>query len=59
VLAKSRYPINFYDFASTLRDGLGCQDALYLDGSISELFPLEGGVGAPLGPMLGVVVPLK
>lgn len=59
VLAKSRYPINFYDFAATLRDSLGCQDALYLDGSISELFPLEDGLGAPLGPMLGVAVPLK
>jgi uncharacterized protein YigE (DUF2233 family) len=59
VLARSRYAINFYDFAAMLRDGLGCQDALYLDGSISELFPLEGGLGAPLGPMLGVVVPAK
>jgi uncharacterized protein YigE (DUF2233 family) len=55
-LAKSRYPINFYDFATVLRDEVGCRDGLYLDGSISELFPFEKPLRrADFGPMIGVV----
>jgi uncharacterized protein YigE (DUF2233 family) len=29
--------VNFYDFARFMRDGLKCQNALYLDGNISSL----------------------
>ena len=59
VLAKSRFPINFYDFSVALRDEVGCQDGLYLDGSISELYPFEGRLlGTQFGPMIGVVVPV-
>ena len=58
VLAKSRFPINFYDFASVLRDEVGCHDGLYLDGSVSELYPFEGrSIRTEFGPMIGVVEP--
>jgi uncharacterized protein YigE (DUF2233 family) len=30
-------PVNFYDFARFMRDGLKCPNALYLDGNISSL----------------------
>ncbi len=36
-LAISLEPINFYDFANQFKN-LGCTDALYLDGSISNMF---------------------
>ncbi len=56
-LVKSRMPINFYNFAQTLRDEVGCRDALYLDGVISQLYPIDSGDMAPkFGPMIGVVV---
>ncbi len=59
VLAKSRYPINFYEFSVALRDEVGCRDGLYLDGSISELYPVEGPlIRMEFGPMIGVVVPI-
>lgn len=59
VLAKSRYPINFFDFSRILRDDIGCHDGLYLDGTISELFPFEGPLlRADFGPMIGVVEPM-
>ena len=36
VLAVSLDRVRFYDTATFARDGMGCTDALYLDGSISE-----------------------
>ncbi|MEO9080241.1 MAG: phosphodiester glycosidase family protein [Rhodanobacter sp.] len=36
--AVSEIPVNFHTFASLFRDQLGCRDALYLDGSISQLY---------------------
>ena len=57
VLLKSRSPINFYDFARQLRDKLGCRDALYLDGSVSQLFPFgNGNLGPSFAAMIGVTV---
>lgn len=38
IFALSRSPVNFYDFASFFKDVLGCNRALYLDGSISEMY---------------------
>ena len=53
-LVRSQQPISFYDFAQQLRDKVGCRDALYLDGTISQLFPydndnLESNYGAMIG----------
>ncbi len=46
VFALSDYPINFFDFAQTLRLTHGCSAALYMDGSISDLW-LSSGQRAP------------
>ncbi|MBK5941976.1 hypothetical protein CCR96_22585 [Halochromatium roseum] len=61
VFALSEQRVRFYDFARFFRDGLGCDNALYLDGSVSSLY--AQGLGRndhrhPLGPILGVVRPL-
>lgn len=37
-LVLSEGLVRFYDLAVFLRDGLGCRDALYLDGTISRLW---------------------
>ncbi len=38
VFAISNTPVNFYTFAALFRDKLDCDNALYLDGSISEMY---------------------
>lgn len=38
VFAISNEPVNFHDFGTLFRDTLDCPDALYLDGSISEMY---------------------
>src|SRR5450830_372653 len=59
-LVKSRTPINFHDFARQLRDKLGCRDALYLDGSVSQLYPFDNGNSGPnFAAMIGATVPTK
>jgi uncharacterized protein YigE (DUF2233 family) len=48
VFAVSEAPVNFHDFARLFRDKLGCRDALYLDGSISQIYvDGVGYAGAP------------
>ena len=49
VIAISRGPVTFYDFATLFRDALGCPDALYLDGVISKVWAPSSGVDDP-GP---------
>jgi uncharacterized protein YigE (DUF2233 family) len=59
-LVKSRTPINFHDFARQLRDKLGCRDALYLDGSVSQLYPFDNGNSGPnFAAMIGATLPTK
>lgn len=58
IFVISKVPVTFHELASYFRDTLHCQNALYLDGSISSLFSSALGradAAAPLGPMLGVV----
>ncbi len=43
VFAISNEPVNFYDFASLFLEEFGCQNALYLDGVISEMYLPELG----------------
>lgn len=38
VFAVSEAPVNFHTFGRLFRDKLGCRDALYLDGSISQFY---------------------
>jgi len=60
VLAITEQPVNLYSFGLLFRDHLGCEQALYLDGSVSGLHdPLHGrsDFRRPLGPMLVVLQP--
>ncbi|QDE41697.1 hypothetical protein FIV34_15930 [Luteibacter pinisoli] len=48
VFVVSRAPVNFHAFARLFRDNLGCRDALFLDGTISQAWtPGDGYAGAP------------
>ena len=48
VFAVSEGPVNFHTFARLFRDELGCRDALFLDGTISQFYlDGEGYAGAP------------
>lgn len=56
--AISDQPVTFHAFALFFRDGLGCDDALFLDGSISALHAPELGrsdIWRPMGPIVGLV----
>jgi uncharacterized protein YigE (DUF2233 family) len=58
VFALSEEPVNFHEFARLFRDHLHCQEALYLDGTISSVYsPSQQRLGqvVPFGPLLAVV----
>jgi uncharacterized protein YigE (DUF2233 family) len=58
--AISDGPVNFDSFARLFRDGLGCPNALFLDGSVSSLYAPELNRDdelGPIGPITGVVRP--
>ncbi|HEV7489426.1 MAG TPA: phosphodiester glycosidase family protein [Rhodanobacteraceae bacterium] len=48
VFAVSETPVTFHAFARIFRDNLGCRDALYLDGTLSQIYTAaDGYAGAP------------
>lgn len=54
----TREPVRFYDFAVFYRDVLHCDNALFLDGSISSMMVPDWGrrdEAEPLGPILAVI----
>ena len=56
--AISDEPVNFDVLARLFRDDLGCQNALFLDGSVSSLYAPELNRDdelGPIGPIVGVV----
>ena len=58
VFAISEGAVRFYDFARLFRDGLGCKNALFLDGTISSLYSAglaRKDMGWPLGPIIAAV----
>jgi uncharacterized protein YigE (DUF2233 family) len=58
IFAISEKPVSFHEFASFFRDGLGCSDALYLDGTVSSLYSSElrrNDARAKLGPIIAIV----
>ncbi len=60
VFAIAEEPVTFDAFARLFRDGLGCQNALFLDGSVSSLYAPElkrDDELEPIGPIVGVVRP--
>ena len=61
IFAISNQRVNFHHFGRLFRNHLKTPNALYFDGKVSRLFAPELGrddLGLPLGPMVGVVVPL-
>lgn len=61
VMVASRVPVRFYDFATLFRDRLACDNALYLDGTISSVFIAEENRMDrlfPMGPILSVSMPI-
>jgi uncharacterized protein YigE (DUF2233 family) len=62
VLVITEQPVTLYRFARLFRDHIGCEQALYLDGSVSGLHdPVLGrsDFRRPLGPMLIVLQPVE
>jgi uncharacterized protein YigE (DUF2233 family) len=55
VFAISLVPINLYEFATLFRDTLGCPNALYLDGSISQLYAPSLGQEFLGGDFAGII----
>ncbi|MFN3889054.1 MAG: phosphodiester glycosidase family protein [Beijerinckiaceae bacterium] len=56
--AISNEPVTFFEFATLFSDTLNCNNALYLDGSISAVYaPAVGRHDRwrPMGPIVGVV----
>ncbi|MEK9643896.1 MAG: hypothetical protein VW122_15175, partial [Paracoccaceae bacterium] len=52
--------VTFHQFARYFNDRLGINNALYLDGNVSNIFSpalIRFGVGRPVGPMFAVVEP--
>lgn len=47
VFAVSTAPVNFHTFALLFRDKLSCRDALYLDGTLSQIYVDGDYYGAP------------
>lgn len=48
VFAISESPVNFHAFALLFRDRLGCRNALYLDGTISQFYDHGDYFGPPV-----------
>ena len=60
IFAIADEPVTFDAFARLFRDSLGCQNALFLDGSVSSLYAPDLSRNdelAPIGPIVGVVRP--
>jgi uncharacterized protein YigE (DUF2233 family) len=60
VFAIAEEPVNFDSFARLFRDGVGCPNALFLDGSVSSLYAPElkrDDETERIGPIVGVVRP--
>jgi uncharacterized protein YigE (DUF2233 family) len=47
VFVVSTAPVNFHTFAQLFRDKLGCRNALYLDGTLSQIYVDGDYYGAP------------
>jgi uncharacterized protein YigE (DUF2233 family) len=59
VFAISDRPVNFHDFAMLFKDALHCDNALYLDGAISQMYlptTRRMDLGGDFGPIVAVTV---
>ncbi len=62
LFALALNPVNFHTFARLFRDQLKTPNALYLDGTISQIHSPHVGrsdTGTHMGPMIGVTAPLN
>jgi uncharacterized protein YigE (DUF2233 family) len=62
VFAISDEAVTFFEFASLFRDRLDCDNALFLDGSISALYAPglnRDDFSLPMGPIIGAVEKAK
>ena len=62
VFAISEELVNFHEFATFFRDELGCDNALYLDGSVSSLYSTaldRNDRKTNLGPIIAVAPELR
>ena len=60
VFAISKEPVSFHQFADLFRNGLGCLNALFLDGTVSALYAPDIGRSdqkQQVGPIVGVTEP--
>ncbi len=60
IFAISKEPVSFHQFAGLFRDGLGCPNALFLDGTVSALYAPDIGHSdqwQPVGPIVGLTEP--
>lgn len=56
LLVISLEGVNFYEFAELFRDRLGCPNALYLDGFVSQYFLPRSEAAPKPGVMLGPII---
>jgi uncharacterized protein YigE (DUF2233 family) len=57
VFVISDRPVNFYDFATLFKEALHCDNALYLDGAISQMYLPNSNrtdLGGDFGPILAI-----
>lgn len=57
VFAISKQPVSLYQFASLFKEIFGCENALYLDGAISNMYAPSLGrqnTKGRFGPMIGI-----
>lgn len=59
VFGISNLPVNLHSFASLFRDLLGSQNALYLDGAVSQFHAPEKGLESPGGYFGGILAVTK
>ncbi|ETW10727.1 periplasmic protein-like protein [Roseivivax marinus] len=62
IFAISHRPVTFHEFGRLFRDGLGVDQALFLDGSVSKLHAPalnRSDFGRTMGPIIGVAAPAE
>jgi uncharacterized protein YigE (DUF2233 family) len=62
VFVNSEDPVNFDEFARLFRDQLGCNNALFLDGTVSSLHSTKlkrSDFRIDLGPIIGITAPIE
>lgn len=59
VFLISTQAVNFYDFASVFKDHFGCDNALYLDGVISEMYLPQAGLVDTDQQFSGIIAVVK